>query len=364
MRKNLKTMLACLPLVLGACKDEKEGDVDNPPPKSFRILVSGEEVVEEGIPFSHGGEAVYFEDGWQLSFESVLVTLAHVQLSENPDMSSGDKSMTGPVVAELEGTFAIELKSEGGFGLHGHEHALGVLSKQNKKKNAPAFDAQTRYAFGYSLVRATPEATQLGFGEASRADYARMQEKGWSVFVRGKAEHSRDNCRSSDAGYDFGRLPKAFRFELGFDMPVAYKNCANPALGHARGIQIKNNASVDVVATLHLDHLFWEALEEDAKLRLDAWAARKSVAPGAEADMTPVTNADLAKVHYVAVEDAQSNAVPFRYCEGAQEKAGSQLRYEDAGKGGGLQNLNDFIQYNLSTFGHMNGNGLCEPSRT
>jgi hypothetical protein len=360
MKQHWKKVWVCLSLCLWACPGEKEVDLKNPPPKSFRVLVSGEELVAQGIPFSHGGDTVSFEDGWTLTFESAIVTLAQVQLSENPDMSSGDLSMTGPVVAELEGVFAVELKSEGGFGLHGDAHALGVLTKQNQKKDSPAFDSQTRYAFGYSLVRATPYAVQLGFGEDSKADYARMQEAGYSVFVRGRAEHKSESCRASEGGYDFGRLPKAFEFELGFDMPVRYRNCQNPNLGHARGVQVKDNAFVDVVATLHFDHLFWEALEEDAKLRLDAWAARRTVAAGAGPDMRPVRNADLAEVDYEGVEDAQGNLLPFRSCEGEEEKPG---KYEAHSEGGGLRNLNDFIRHNLSAFGHLNGSGLCEPQR-
>jgi len=371
MMRNGKMVLLWLSLGMGACSDEKTLDLHNPPPKSFRVLVSGEEMLAHGIRFppstgTYGGHAIYFEDGWEISFESALVTLAHVQLSENPDMSSGDPSKTGPVVAELEGVFAVELKSSGGFGSHGHEHALGILAKQNKKKGLPAFDAQTRYAFGYSLVRATPEAVQLGLGETSQADYVRMQEKGYSVFVRGSARFKGgEQCRNA-VTYDFKRLPEEFRFELGFDMPVTYKNCQNPQLGASvRGVQVKDNAFVDVVATLHFDHLFWEALKEDAPLRLDAWAARKTTEAGAAPDMTPVTNADLAKVNYLAVEDAQKNEIPVRYCGTLQEgekKAGEVLSYGD-NRVGGLQNLNDFIQYNLSTFGHLNEDGLCHPQR-
>jgi len=363
--RPLKVVLACLPLSLWACTNDKEVvlDLHNPPPKSFRVLLSGEDILSHGISLKedghghgHGDHDIYFVDGWELTFESAIVTLAKVQLSENPDMSSGDRAMTGEVVAELEGAFAVELKSNGGFGSHRHDHALGILLKQNKKNKAPAFDSQTRYAFGYSLVPATPNALQMGFKEASKATYARMQEKGWSVFVSGKAKHTGEHCRSS-AEYDFEQLPDEFRFELGFNMPIHYRNCENPHLEFRRGVQVKDNAAVDVVLSLHFDHLFWEALEEDASLRLDAWAA--SIPAGAP---RLVSNETLAKVDYRGVEDAQEKVVPFRSCEGAQEKTGPQLHY-DAGTVGGLQNLNEFIQYNLSTFGHLNGNGLCQSQR-
>ncbi|MCL2627008.1 MAG: hypothetical protein FWD46_09410 [Cystobacterineae bacterium] len=374
MKRSLKLLCAGLFLCLWACSDEPgEGDVQNPPKKGFRILVSGEDMVAHGVAFPPSaarGYSIFFVDGWALSFESVILTLAHVQLSENPDMSPGDASITGPVVAELEGVFAIELKSEGGFGLDGHEHALGILAKQSRKKGAPAFDSKTRYAFGYSLVAARPEALQLGFTEASKAAYARMQEKGWTIFVRGKAEFKGgEGCRSSNAGYDFSRLPKAFEFELGFAMPVDYKNCLNPRLGEeVRGIQVKDNASVDAVVTLHLDHLFWEALKEDANLRLDAWAARKSTEVGPATGTPLLSNADLAEIDIFHVKDAQGQAVPYRDCKnqqgvwlGDEKRAGEVLRYERGVIP--LTNLNAFIQHNLSTFGHLNEDGLCQPLR-
>jgi len=368
MQHTLKALLACLPLGLWACPGDEEAtlDLNNPPPKTFRVLLSGEEIIGHGISLrdgghghGHGDHEIYFADGWTLTFESAIVTIANVQLSENPDMSAGEQSMTGPVVAELDGVFAVDFKNNGGFGSHRHDYALGILSKQNKKNKTPGFDSKTRYAFGYSLVPATPKATQLNFTEASKATYERMQANGWSIFVSGTAKHEGEHCTASTS-YAFERLPQEFRFELGFNMPVNYKNCENPQVEFRRGVQVKENAPEDVVVSLHFDHLFWEALEEDASLRLDAWAASKSAGG---APMPLVTNADLAKVRYSGVEDAQGNAVPFRSCEGAPGRTEPQLHYKDHGKGGGLKNLNDFIQYNLSTFGHLNGNGLCAPQR-
>jgi hypothetical protein len=207
----------------------------------------------------------------------------------------------------------------------------------------------------------------MGFGETSHADDALMPEKGYSVFVRGKARFRGGSCRQSDASYDFSRLPNEFRFALGFEMPVAYKNCANPQLGNSvRGVQVKDNASVDVTVALHFDHLFWEALEEDANLRLDAWAAQALSAPH------ELTNELLAEVEFQAVRDAEGEAVPFRYCGNSREggKKEGQLTYSSGGvpahrEGGakGLRGLNDFIRHNLSTFGHLNEDGLCFPQR-
>jgi hypothetical protein len=55
----------------------------------------------------------YFLDGWQLSFEHVLVTVAQVTLSENPDFNPNDPSQTGAAVAQVAGPWAVDLAKGG-----------------------------------------------------------------------------------------------------------------------------------------------------------------------------------------------------------------------------------------------------------
>jgi hypothetical protein len=140
----------------------------------------------------------------------------------------------------------------------------------------------------------------------------------------------------------------------------------------ARGIQSKTNAEVVAQGTLHLDHPFWEALEEDAPFRWDAIAALKSVATGMGPASASLTEADLKSIDFQALKDAQGNALPIRYCGPVQagEATTGTLKYDPkavpvnpAGGAAGLKDLYEYMLYNQSTFGHLNNDGLCFPAR-
>jgi hypothetical protein len=176
------------------------------------------------------------------------------------------------------------------------------------------------------------------------------------------------------AGFDWNRVPKTVNFSFGFAMPVQFKNCINPDLtpSDSRGLQTQSNDETVAQATFHLDHPFWDALVEDSPLRWDAIAARKSVATGAAPASVSVTEADLAGVDFQSLRDAQNTALPIRYCgqvEAGEATTGTlsynpdQVPVNPAGGAAGLKDLADYMRYNLSTFGHMNNDGICYPER-
>lgn len=346
-------------------------DLNNPPPKSFRVLITGEEFAQTGYGFPPTpGQEVSFQDGWEVKYERVLVTTAAITLSENPDSSPTDQSQTGALVAQLDGPFAVDLVAGGTFA--DNSAGLGVLTNQNRKGGA-AFDSTLRYAFGYSLVKADAAATQINFDDAAKAAYANMVTRGYSMWMEGTATFKGTSCRSTtiagQPAYDFERVPKVVKFKFGWTLPTSFKNCINPSISmDARGVQVKDNAAVDAVITFHLDHPFWEALTEDAPLRFDAIAARKSSATAPAPATVEVTEADLKTVDFLAFTDAQGTAVPLRFCGDASagEPTTGQLRYDPTTVpvgAAGLKDLYDYMQYNTSTFGHLNADGLCFPAR-
>lgn len=346
-------------------------DLNSPPAKSFRVLITGEEFAKTGYAFPPTpGQEVSFQDGWEVKYERVLVTAGAITLSENPDKSPTDQSQTGDLVAQLDGPFAVDLVAGGSFA--DDSAALGVILNQNKKGGA-AFDSTLRYAFGYSLVKADAAAKQVNLDDAGKAAYANMVTKGYSMWMEGTATFKGTSCRSTtiagQPAYDFGRVPKAVKFKFGWTLPTTFKNCLNPSISmDARGVQVKDNAAVDVAITFHLDHPFWEALTEDAPLRFDAIAARKSSAAAPAPASVEVTEADLKAVDFLAFKDAQGTALPLRFCGDASagEPTTGQLKYDPATVpvgASGLKDLYDFMQYNTSTFGHLNADGLCFPAR-
>jgi hypothetical protein len=358
-----------------------------PPPTTpanngFRVTVSGEAFATEGMSFPPAGASgePYFLDGWEVKFTHAVVVVDQVTLSENPDMNPNDPSQTGPAVARADGPWAIDLAKGGPLDakeLNGKAVALARLDGQNLKAGNPPFETTAKYALGYQLIAARAGAYDVNLDAEAKAAYAEMVAKGWSVWLAGTATWRGDRgtpaCRSTDASYDFGRFPKAVAFSFGFKAPVDFKNCENPELSPtgSRGVQTQAGAETAVQVTFHLDHPFWEALEEDAPLRWDALAARRSVAAGPGPATASLTEADLT-FDFQAPKDAQGAAIPWRTCGPTQpnERATGTVAYEPvnvpvspAGGAAGLKDIYDYMTYNLSTFGHLNNDGLCFPAR-
>ncbi len=357
-----------------------------PPPtaavnNSLLVTITGETSATEGNPFPPASSgAPYFLDGWELSYQHVLVTIGTVSVSDNPDLNPNDQAVTGALVAQADGPWAVDLAQPGPLDAkeqNGKAFALARIVKQNQKSGAPAFDVSAKYAFGYSLVTAAEGALNVNLDADAQRAYRAMAQSGASVLLQGTATWKGDlgtpACRATSTTYDFGRFPKAVKFSLAFKAPVNFKNCANPELSPigSRGVQTSTNAQTSAQLTFHLDHPFWESLAEDAPLRFDVIAARKSVATGPGAASAEVTVDDLGLDLY-APKDAQNAAIPWRTCGPAQageRTAGTvsldpvNVPVNPAGGATGLKDLVDYMTWNLSTFGHLNNDGLCFPDR-
>ncbi|MGV3619887.1 MAG: hypothetical protein ACO1OB_03665 [Archangium sp.] len=337
---------------------------------SLLLTVSGEAAATEGFGFPPpvaGGEA-YFVDGWEVTFTRVLVTVGNVTVSENPDLDPNDASKTGALVAESVGPWAVNLAKEGPLDSkeqNGKSWPLTRLASQNKKSGSPAFDATSKYALGYSLLAAKNGVFNVNLDAADQTAYTEMISKGHSVLLEGTATWKGGvGCRSSVASYDFSALQQTVNFRFGFAAPVNFKNCVNPELSPAesRGVQTQSGAQTVTQVTFHLDHPFWESLEEDAPLRWDALAALGK---------TSITEADLG-VDFQAFRDSNASAISWRTCGPTldNERTSGTVSYDPvsvpvnpAGGASGLANLRDYMTYNLSTFGHLNNDGLCFPER-
>lgn len=349
---------------------------------SLLITITGEGSATEGTGFppAPGGGEPYFVDGWELSYEHVLVTVGKVTVSEGPDLNPNDQSVTGALVAEAAGPWAVDLAKEGPLAAkenNGKAFPLIRISNQNKKAGSPAFDATQRYALGYASLAAAEGAINVNLDEAAQAAYRTMAQSGWTVLLQGTATwrgaQGTPACRSTNPAYDFGRFPQAVKFSFGFKAPVNFKNCVNPELQpiDSRGVQTSTNAQTTTQITFHLDHPFWESLAEDSPLRFDPIAARSSVASGPGPALTEITLAELA-FDLQAPRDAQNAPIPWRTCgpvEAGERTTGSvsydplNVPVNPAGGAAGLKDLADYMTWNLSNMGHLNNDGLCFPDR-
>lgn len=337
-----------------------------------RVQISGEDAATDGFPFPKTGE-VAFADGWQLEFTHVLVSVDHVTLSEDPDLSPSDQSQTGKAVARLDGPWIVDLSKPGdqvGAGGEGKAIGLGVIRDQNLAGGEP-FDTTQRYAFGFEATAATAGATRVNFADdpeaAALAD--KMVAAGWSVLYVGKATFEGGaGCATSDAAYDYAKLPTTVTFELGFATPTAFTNCQNqdnegqPFDGeeYQRGVSVPSNTDAVAQITMHLEHPFFTDVVHDSALHFDEFAAR--------AKGSALALDDLVGVDPTAVTDASGAPLPWRVCDGGMLPPGAQMRLEtgsvpvdpQAAPGAALRDLKDFVAYVQSTQGHLNGGeGIC-----
>jgi hypothetical protein len=347
-------------------------------PGQVLVTASGESLALSGYAFPpRTPDDVAFVDGWELHFSRVLVTFDHVTLSENPDRSPTDQSQSGPMVARVDGPWAVDLHAGGPLAgkSGGDERAvpIAVLRAQNLAGDAP-FDDERRYAFGFESVPATHAARNVNLDTAALADYEDMIAHGYVFLAVGQATFRGVDCVASDTAYDFSRLPTMVELRLGLHIPAEYANCQNadndpaqpfPQEIHQRGLHIGGRDATVAQVTFHTDHTYWESTEHDAPLHFDQLAARLV---GSRSAVTERAE-DLVGVGFMPFRDAGGQLVPWRTCLASyQPPASGAMSFDTrsipvdprASAEHALRDYADFIAYTTSTFGHLNGeDGLC-----
>jgi hypothetical protein len=364
----------------------------DPGPGGILFAASGEALALTGYPFPpvRDGDPA-FVDGWEVRFTRLLVTIDRLTLSNNPDLSPGDESQTGGLVAEADGPWAIDvahadpsyLPGKGGPG----EQAVPIaaLKKQNRASGNHGFDTGgTRYAFGFDVIEATSETcdgrhtANVNLDAAGLVDYAAMIQEGCAVLYVGTATFKGGTVPGfEDCNAGRESWPHTVDFRLCFKSPTSYLNCQNPDNDpagafpneeHERGIAFKDSQSVVAQVTLHTDHPFWDSVLHDSPAHFDQFAARVL---GQDAGTPTVTLAMTKGVDYTAYTDALGNQLQWRYCIAPPTDVHPQLTGDMAfdpqtvphctgrNPATGLCDYADFATYNQSTQGHLNSDGLC-----
>lgn len=365
-------------LALGACADDEGGQGGGEAASgTISVQVSGEELGPGGFLFPTGSE-VTIADGWELHFDHVLVTIGSVWLSDNPDSSPSDQSLSGAVVARASGPWAIDLAEEGsvpGAGGEGTAIPLVTFEQQNENGDAP-FAADQRYAFSFESVRASDGATFVNLGDDAATAYARAVSEGCSVLYVGRATFLGTACETSDETYDFDAIPTEVPFSFCFSTPTHYLNCQNeenqgdpfPDEEFQRGIPIFANSASVAQITLHLEHPFYADVQHEPALYFDQYAAALVGKPVG----TELTLDLLAGIDPTGFSDAAGDPLPWRSCDGSSFPAGSQRAFGTGsvpvGPGEapatGFRDYIDYASYVQSSQGHLNGGeGLCYTDR-
>jgi hypothetical protein len=352
-------------------------------PGTIDFSISGEVLALGGYGFPPTDmNAAFFVDGWEIKFSELLVTVDKIKISSNPDLNPGDQSQTGPLVAEVDGPWAVDLHLGGplpGKGGTGEEAVkIASLANQNKNGNA-AFDPTVRYAFGFDVIAATSAAMNVNLTTQGQADYTMMQENGYTVLYVGTATFKGSSCMTTNSAYSFSTWPTVVNFKLGFKSPTTYINCQNPDNDpakplsmneeHERGIFIKDNTATIGQLTIHTDHPFWESFVHDSPAHFDMLAAQHVGETG-----TPtVVLEDVKGVDPTAITDKAMMAAPWRWCSTfyTPPNMNKQMGFDPltvpvnpmGNPSNSIRDLYDYMTYNQSTQGHLNSDGLCYVKR-
>jgi hypothetical protein len=330
MRQTLRTTVIAAGFLFGAaCLKVSDGsnagllDFDAGPPRarpappctadagaagpgSFRITISGGDFARTGYRFPPTDAGVpAFVDGWELSFNNVLVGISNIAVWEEPDRSPNDPTQVGYKVAESCGSWVVDLRcpqagcrdggisdggtsdggiSDGGVIVEGPD-PLAVeitnLIDQNIAGHRP-FDPTKRYAVSFDIV--VPDATARAVNVVNDSDVTQMRLRGYSVWYRGRANWrgSGPTCQSTDAGFNFATINMPLDFSLGLRTPATYFNCQNPLLPgpgiggepYPRGVVASSDARTTVQLTLRTDQTFSEDYRRaDAPIHFDQFSA-------------------------------------------------------------------------------------------
>ncbi len=357
---------------------------------TVQFSASGEGLALGGYAFppAASGDGA-FADGWEVHFTKFIAVFDKVRLWENPDTAPPDQAQVGKLVAEIDGPWAIDLHKGGPLpgkgGADEQAFPIEVIANQNMNGNAP-FDPSMRYAFGFSSVPATASAKLLQIVPGD-ADYAEMVAKGWNVLYLGtatwKGTSAGVTCQSTAPGYDFSSIPTTVNFRFGFATPTSYVNCQNPdndpakGLGdedHERGIFVKGGQQTVAQVTFHTDHPFWESFIHDTPAHFDQLA---SLAVKQSDNSYLVTLDNTKGVDYHLFKDPAGDALPWRWCSSATTAVytppdnNAQMHFDSLSirevPGGDptkvMHDYLDYMNYDQSTQGHLNSDGLCYVGR-
>ncbi len=327
------------------------------------VTLSGEDLVSTGYDWTASskaeGDPPAFVDGWSLSFDHVITTVANVRLNADPDKDSGNPTAVGKVVASADGAWAVDLVKGGdviGKSGSADEKATRLVSFRSKG-DGTAFDPTARYAFGYDFVDARASAKRVNLGTESDALYTEAVSKGWTMLYVGTATYKGPE---PEAGSAFASLPKVVKFKIGLHNPSTYANCRNTDLNQVggefpRGVQVSASASTTAQITLHTDHMFWDQLNvEGTPLHFDAIAARANAAG-------EVTTEDLVAADVTALSTRSGAKLPWRSLVSDYTAPSGQMKYNANGTSFARANsLASYLAYSATAGGHMNADGECE----
>lgn len=299
------------------CSDSAGGAVGK-----VRVLVESEDTITEGLEAGPGPDNIH--DGWNVHFDQYLAALGNVELrqSRNPDER-----------ATAAGFFVIDLTK-----LSAQGDTLWELDELEPG----------RWEFHYELGPGDRDLER--HGSVVRADYQRFEDEGLTYLIRGTLEKedgvscppSRHAMPPSDASVsgengagDTCYHNDVIAFEWAVSVPTSFGPCEVDGLP---GVSVPEGGTATVAVTLHGDHLFFNGFPtgtEGGITRLaQLWA---------DADLD--IDGELTRSELESLTPSDMPEFDERYQVG-----GTPLV---------LDSLWTYARAQLSTQGHMDGEGEC-----
>lgn len=271
---------------------------------ALRFVISGEDAAAEGFPIEEDGVSIGFADGWApVRFTKILVSVGNLRVGAS---ASGESRAAAPATV-------VDLT-------RGDQTLTTLEGLEAMRWDRVGFDTLA------------PDAAAARGEGVEAADVATMAGAGYAMWIEGTATK--------------GDRTVGFRF--GLATGVRHDDCTSGSDEKA-GVIVSPSGTSTAVITLHLEHLFFDALGgENAQLRFDAMAA-------AAGDDGVVTMDELASQPLAGALGAdgkpltRADGTPLAYDPGATPLAESNLRA--------------FVLASSSSMAHLDGEGLCTLSR-
>ena len=398
MHRHLSPVVGAIAaLLFVACSSEPTGGPDGgttnvfTPPftptsaqidKSIRVTFSGETFGVNGLPYpgncAGGANALFFVDGWSVSFDEYLVVVDNIRLNAQAG-NAVQTNVGAPVATSRGGPWILDMHKPQGFvGADGEEPA-GALYLFTGPDSGGSFDPATKYAFSYDVVQAKAGVVNVNLTDSQvNTELALMISKGWTKFVKGHA-----TITDALAGYPgdtaldakFKAMPRTVYFTFGWDDHDCAINCNNPNFNlpeddpAGRGVQVTQTGAVYAQVTLHVDHIFWDQLIiHGTPLHFDqvaAWATSANSNPATPLAMDQLNHPLAATFSDGTPLPDRGPTQPTSACyDGSFQPNPAQLTFHLTGSAGSVpatvvKNLSDFMAFSGQSQMHLNADGLC-----
>ncbi len=261
---------------------------------TLEVSISGEEAAVQGFPVGD----IVFEDGWSLTFSTLVVNVGGFELR-------GEDGET----ATVEGDVIVDLH----------------------QGDAQAFTLEAVGARRWEDVRYVirpPTAASRELGAVDPAVRARMTTEGLAIHLEATAE--KDGVARTLA--------------WGFDERVLNRGCVNG--DETLGVVVAAGAVTEAQITLHWDHLFFDSLVlDEAAMRFDAMSA--------VADASGAVTLDALNGQRLAdLRDAEG--------EPLLDDASMPVVYDPGSAPLPEPTLLHHVRALVTTVGHWNGEGHCQ----